>query len=153
MPVDQDPPSVFKLGRLHGQPLARELYKFLRYLEGLAESGVPGPQGPQGPQGVVGATGAQGATGPQGSTGAQGATGVQGATGAQGSVGPQGAQGVTGAQGVQGAQGPVGYPITAVYGSFSDTADQPLTTGQLVCQFDTTDAADRKSTRLNSSHT
>jgi hypothetical protein len=80
MPVDQEPPSKFKLGRLHGDVFARELYKFLKYLEGLAESGVPGPQGPQGAVGAIGPQGAVGATGSQGATGAQGA---QGAVGAQ----------------------------------------------------------------------
>jgi hypothetical protein len=142
MPANQDPPSTFKLGRLHGQPLARELHKFLHYLEGLAESGTPGPQGPQGaqgavgPQGVVGATGAQGvqgATGAQGDVGPQGAVGAQGITGAQGSAGPQGATG---------AQGAIGYPVTAVFGSFSDATDQPVASGgTTVVQFDTVEAS------------
>jgi hypothetical protein len=152
MPVDLDPPSKFKLGRLHGDVFARELYKFLKYLEGLAESGVPGPQGPQGaigaqgPQGVIGATGAQGV---QGAVGAQGSIG---ATGAQGSTGPQG---VTGAQGVQGSQGPqgaIGYPVTAVYGSFSDTADQPVTSGgTTIVQYDTVEAANGVSVAVDPS--
>ena len=38
-----------------------------------------------------------------------------------------------------------------MYGSFSDTADQSITTGQLVCQFDTTDAAYGVSVTLNGS--
>lgn len=149
MPVDQDPPSKFKLGRLHGDVFARELYKFLKYLEGLAESGVPGPQGPQGaigaqgPQGVIGATGAQGV---QGAVGAQGSIG---ATGAQGSTGPQGVQGV---QGATGAQGAIGYPVTAVYGSFSDSTDQAIPAGSaIVAKFNTTDIANGVSVTSNGS--
>ena len=142
MPVDQDPPSKFKLGRLHGDVFARELYKFLKYLEGLAEAGVPGPQGPQGAVGAQGPQGVTGATGAQGVQGAVGAQGVVGATGSQGSAGPQGVTGAQGVQGATGAQGAIGYPVTAVYGAFSDSQDQPFVVGgELVAKFNTTEAS------------
>lgn len=142
MPVDQEPPSKFKLGRLHGDVFARELYKFLKYLEGLAESGVPGPQGPQGAVGAIGPQGAVGATGSQGVTGAQGVQGAVGAQGVTGATGAQGVVGATGAQGAVGAQGAIGYPVTAVYGAFSDSSDQPFVPGsELVAKFNTTEIA------------
>lgn len=146
MPVDLDPPSKFKLGRLHGDVFARELYKFLKYLEGLAESGVPGPQGPQGAVGAQGPQGVIGATGAQGVQGAVGAQGVVGATGSQGSTGPQGVQGAIGAQGA------IGYPVTAVYGSFSDSTDQPVTSGgTTIVQYDTLEAANGVSVAVDPS--
>ena len=107
MPVPNlDTPSTFRLARLRGEPFARELHKFLAYIEAIVESGTIGPQGPQG---AAGATGAQGVAGPQGTTGAQGPIG---ATGAQGSVGATGAQGLEGAQG---ATGPAPWTFIGAY--------------------------------------
>lgn len=73
---------------------------------------LPIPAGPTGPAGATGATGSTGPTGPTGSTGATGAT------------------------------GPTGPVMTAVYGEFSDTTDQPVVSGgTLVVQYNTTEAA------------
>jgi len=70
------------------------------------------------------------AGGPQGPQGVQGAQGVQG---------PQGVQGAQGPQGTQGVPGPV---MTAIYGEFSDTTDQPVAAGgTLVVQYNTTEAS------------
>ena len=70
---------------------------------------------------------AAGPTGPQGDPGPQGPTGPQGVTGPTGVRGYTGPAGATGPTGPQGLQGPLGA-----------TGD--------------TGPADRKSTRLNSSH-
>ena len=81
-----------------------------------------------------GGGGSQGTQGTQGNNGVQGSQGTQGAQGSQGNIGSQGAQGTQGtggAQGATGSQGAVG----------SQGAQGTQGTG------------DRKSTRLNSSHT
>lgn len=113
---NQDAPSTFKLGRLHGKVYARELHRFLEYIEALAEGGG-GSQGPQGPQGAAGAVGAQGAVG---------ATGAQGTTGAQGVQGAVGAQGTTGAQGLEGAQGATGPAPWTFIGAYDNGASYNL---------------------------
>jgi hypothetical protein len=62
----------------------------IRQLQGIAESGVPGPEGPQGPTGPAGPPGSTGDTGPPGPTGAPGPQGPQGPTGPQGPPGTSG---------------------------------------------------------------
>ncbi len=49
---------------------------------------------------------------------------------------------VPGPVGPQGPQGPVGYPITAVYGAFSDSTDQAFVVGsELIAKYNTTEAS------------
>jgi hypothetical protein len=73
---------------------------------------------------------------------AGGPQGPTGPTGATGSIGPTGATGSTGATGATGATGPAGPVMTAVYGAFSDTTDQPVASGgTTVVQYDTVEAA------------
>ena len=73
---------------------------------GLASTGITGPQGPTGPTGAVGPTGA-GPTGSSGAGGPTGPTGNVGPTGA-GPTGPTGIVGATGAVGPTGITGPTG---------------------------------------------
>ena len=78
--------------------------------------------------GAVGPSGPPGPQGPQGLAGPPGSPGLAGATGPPGSPGPQGLAGPPGSPGLAGATGPQGP------------------------QGDPGPAGDRKSTRLNSSH-
>jgi hypothetical protein len=74
---------------VHDQRLTRA-ETLIRQLQGIAESGVPGPEGPQGPTGPAGPPGSQGETGP---------AGPEGDPGPQGPIGPQGPQGPAGPSG------------------------------------------------------
>lgn len=70
------------------------------------------------------------------------AGGPQGPTGPAGPTGATGADGPTGPTGATGATGPAGPVMTAVYGSFSSSADQSLLANTAnIVTYDTTEAS------------
>jgi hypothetical protein len=101
---------------------------------------TPGPEGPQGPQGASGPTGATGPRGfaglpgPTGYTGPEGIPGIASLTGSTGYTGYTGSTGYTGPLGTgpTGYTGPQGIPgaggVSAYWGSFWSTQDQPIST-------------------------
>ena len=91
--------------------------------------------------------GTQGASGATGSQGASGISGASGYVGSDGATGPQGIDGASGIQGTDGASGATGYTgATGVQGASGPALSGDATVTSLTIQ-------DRKSTRLNSSHT